>query len=109
MHRRSIDQKAIDLEEFFRGAMTAWQLVFDAQMEEVTKTLETAGVLNLAGFAQCLITNGLELTAGERYELFDLLIQDDGENVIPNKTMVQFIMEAKYLRPAAQPSTSLSN
>ncbi|KAJ8571837.1 hypothetical protein ON010_g4996 [Phytophthora cinnamomi] len=109
MHRRSIDQKAIDLEEFFRGAMTAWQLVFDAQMEEVTKTLETAGVLNLAGFAQCLITNGLELTAGERYELFDLLIQDDGENVIPIKKMVQFIMEAKYLRPAAQPSTSLSN
>ncbi|KAE9124898.1 hypothetical protein PF010_g5836 [Phytophthora fragariae] len=109
LYRCSIDQKSIDLEEFFRGAMTAWQFVFDAQTEEATKTLETAGVLDLDGFARCLITNGLEFTTGERYELFDLLTQDDDESIIQSKKMVQFIMEAKYLRPATQPSTLLAN
>ncbi|GMF52471.1 unnamed protein product [Phytophthora fragariaefolia] len=109
LHRRSLDQKTIDLEEFFRGVMTAWQLVFDAQTEEATKTVETTGVLNLDGFGQCLIANGLDFTTGERYELFDLLTQDDDEGVIPTKKMVQFLMEAKYLRPAAPPSTLLAN
>ncbi|EGZ09705.1 hypothetical protein PHYSODRAFT_521866 [Phytophthora sojae] len=105
LHRRSVEQKTMDLEEFFQGAMTAWQLVFDAQTEEATKTLEGAGTLDLEGFAKCLITNGLEFTTGERYELFDLLTQDGDESVISSKKMVQFLMEAKYLRPAAQPST----
>ncbi|GMF65923.1 unnamed protein product [Phytophthora lilii] len=106
LYRRSLEQKATtELEEFFRGTMAVWQLVFDAQMQEASKTLESAGVLDLDGFARCLITNGLEFTTGERYELFDLLTQgdsEDDENVIPSKKMVQFIMEAKYLRPAPQ-------
>ncbi|POM65433.1 Hypothetical protein PHPALM_18855 [Phytophthora palmivora] len=108
LYRSSSDQKTIELEEFFRMAMSAWQVVFDAQMQEVSKTIETTGVLDADGFARCLIANGLEFTTGERYELFDLLIKDD-ESVIQSKRMAQLVMEAKYLKPAVPFSVPTSS
>ncbi|KAL3672723.1 hypothetical protein V7S43_002016 [Phytophthora oleae] len=100
LYRQSLEQKTVELEEFLHGAMTAWQLVFDEQMMEATKTIEAAGVLDPDGFARCLIANELEFTTGERYELFDLLTQEADESVVPSKKMALLIMEAKYLRPA---------
>ncbi|KAH7467270.1 uncharacterized protein KRP23_11594 [Phytophthora ramorum] len=105
LYRHSLEQKTIELEEFFRGAMTVWQLVFDGQMQEASNSLETAGALDLDGFARCLITSGLEFTTGERLELFDLLTQDCDESIIPSKKMVHFIMEAKYLTSTALTSS----
>uniref|UniRef100_H3GLU8 Uncharacterized protein n=1 Tax=Phytophthora ramorum TaxID=164328 RepID=H3GLU8_PHYRM len=105
LYRHSLEQKTIELEEFFRGAMTVWQLVFDGQMQEASNSLETAGALDLDGFARCLITSGLEFTTGERLELFDLLTQDCDESIVPSKKMVHFIMEAKYLTSTALTSS----
>ncbi|OWZ19492.1 hypothetical protein PHMEG_0006269 [Phytophthora megakarya] len=108
LHRSSVDQKTIELEEYFRMAMAAWQLLFDAQMQQIAKTIETAGDLDADGFANCLIANGLEFTSGERYELFDLLTEDN-ENVIPSRKMAQLVMEAKYLKPVAPFSAQPAN
>ncbi|KAG7388096.1 hypothetical protein PHYPSEUDO_013056 [Phytophthora pseudosyringae] len=107
LYRHSLEQKTIELEEFLHGAMAAWQFVFDAQMQEASKSIDTAGILDAEGFTRCLAANGLEFTTGERYELFDLLTQEGDENVIPSKKMAQLIMEAKYLRPAVPSSTFL--
>ncbi|KAG7395283.1 hypothetical protein PHYBOEH_003990 [Phytophthora boehmeriae] len=107
LYRQGLGHKTIDLEDFFRGAMTAWQLTFDTQLQEVSKTVESAGVLDIDGFARCLSMNKLDFTTGERYELFDMLTQEDDTSVIPSKTMAHFIMEAKYLRPIP-PSTLLN-
>jgi hypothetical protein len=101
MYRSSLEQKAIELEEFFRGAMAAWQLAFDAQVQEASRSIEAAGVLDQDGFARCLVANGLEFTTGERYELFDLLTEGADDSVVPTKKMVQLLVEAKHLRPAA--------
>ncbi|KAK1939926.1 hypothetical protein P3T76_008249 [Phytophthora citrophthora] len=105
LYRQGVEQKTVGLEEFLHGAMEAWQLVFDEQMKEATKTVEAAGVLNPDGFARCLIANELEFTTGERYELFDLLTQEADESVVPSKKMAMLIMEAKYLRPTVPTST----
>ncbi|KAG1706903.1 hypothetical protein DVH05_027753 [Phytophthora capsici] len=101
LYRQSLEQKTVELEEFLHGAMTTWQLVFDEQMMEATKTIQAAGVLDPDGFARCLIANELEFTTGERYELFDLLTAEADDSVVPSKKMAMLIMEAKYLRPTS--------
>ncbi|ETP38706.1 hypothetical protein F442_13762 [Phytophthora nicotianae P10297] len=105
VYRHSLDEKTIDLEEFLHMALAAWQLVFDMQLQEVVKTIESAGALDSEGFARCLAANDLEFTTGERFELFDLMTQESDEGIIPSKKMVQLVMEAKYLKPASSTLT----
>ncbi|EEY69779.1 uncharacterized protein PITG_06271 [Phytophthora infestans T30-4] len=101
LHRHSLEEKTIELEEFLRLAMITWQLIFDGYLQEVLKTIETVQVIDFEGFASCLTANDLEFTTGERYELFDLMTQEGDESVIPSKKMVQLILEAKYLNPVS--------
>ncbi|RLN21414.1 hypothetical protein BBJ28_00015315 [Nothophytophthora sp. Chile5] len=103
LYRRGLEQQAAELEAFFRETMQVWQRVFDGQMLEISRSLESSGVLDLDGFARCLIANDLEFTTGERYELFDLLTLENDATVIPSKKLVQLVMEVKYLRPGTAP------
>ncbi|KAL7681388.1 hypothetical protein Plhal304r1_c057g0143011 [Plasmopara halstedii] len=100
LFRHNLSDKSIELELFLHMTMTAWQQIFDIQMQEVSKTIaEMVGVLDLDGFEQCLSANGLDFTTGERYELFDLLTLEGDESVVESKKMIQLVMEAKYLNP----------
>lgn len=110
-YRVGLDKKPVELEGFLRRVMDAWQAAFEAIASKISETIQQAKRLDFEGFGQCLAGNGLELTGGERLELFDLLTSDSDGNdeeddaggglaaVVAKKRVVHFLLEAKYLLP----------
>uniref|UniRef100_K3XBR6 Uncharacterized protein n=1 Tax=Globisporangium ultimum (strain ATCC 200006 / CBS 805.95 / DAOM BR144) TaxID=431595 RepID=K3XBR6_GLOUD len=126
-YRLGLDRDQVELESFLKNTMELWYSVFermrleilshfdalDAETEGGAGTEKTVNFYDFDAFSRCLVRNGLELTGGERLELFDLLSLDfandeneDGDNesgsdsVVTKKKLLHFILEAKYLRIA---------
>lgn len=109
-YRAGLDKKPVELESFFRSVMDLWQVAFEALMGTIEDSIREAKQLDFDGFSRTLETNGLELTSGERLELFDLLTgesgtfgnEDDGVDggvgMVPKKKLVHYLLEAKYLQ-----------
>jgi hypothetical protein len=114
-YRVGLDKKPVELEGFLRRAMDAWQAAFEAFEARISDSIQQVGRLDFDAFGQCLTTNGLELTGGERLELFDLLTNDSdafgnmndeddgggGAAVVAKKRAEHFLLEAKYLLPVS--------
>ncbi|KAF1323039.1 hypothetical protein FI667_g10820, partial [Globisporangium splendens] len=123
LYRLGLDRDQVELESFLKNAMELWHSVFERMRLEVLSHFDaldaeanggagnkTVNFYDFDAFSRCLVRNGLELTGGERLELFDLLSldfandeNDDGDNsdsVVTKKKLLRFILEAKYLRIA---------
>ncbi|GAB9467250.1 hypothetical protein Gpo141_00004603 [Globisporangium polare] len=100
LYRLGLEKDQVELEAFFKRAMEVWQVVFDRFVSEVESTLGIGGsdAFNFDAFTACVARNDMELTGGERLEIFDLLTSDDDESAVSRKKMVAFFLEAKYLR-----------
>lgn len=103
LHRAGLERKPVEVELFLRRAMDAWQRAFEPLAAAVEATLAREPRLDVAGFGRCLAAHGLELSTGERLELFDLLARDADEDardagVLGSRQLARFVLEAQYLR-----------
>lgn len=99
LYRLGLDRDQVELETFFKKAMEVWQIVFDRMVSEVLATLDAGcDEFDFDAFTRILVRNDLELTGGERLEIFDLLSLEDDESVVTKKKLLNFILETKYLR-----------
>lgn len=102
LYRLGLEKDQVELEAFFKRAMEVWQIVFDRFLNEVEGTLDVGGsatdAFDFDAFTTCVARNDMELTGGERLEIFDLLTSDDDESAVSRKKMLAFFLEAKYLR-----------
>lgn len=114
LYRLGMQKDQLELESFFRSTMDVWQSIFDSMSSQVvaniTQGLASNGsgngeaaaatdfsmseMLDDAQFARCLAANAMELTTGERLQLFDLLTQQerDDDTRVSVKTVVLFLL-----------------
>lgn len=104
LYRLGLEKDQVELEAFFKRAMEVWQIVFDRFVCEVEVTLDSVlggggpDTFDFDAFTACVARNDMELTGGERLEIFDLLTSDDDEAGVSRKNTLAFFLEAKYLR-----------
>lgn len=126
LYRLGLQKDQLELESFFRSTMDVWQSIFDRMLSQVvantTQGLASNGsssnretttaaatevsmseMLDDAQFARCLEANSMELTTGERLQLFDLLTQQerDDDTRVSVKTVVVFLLSASLRQDAA--------
>lgn len=101
LYRLGLERDHVELEPFLDRAMALWLAIFDQFAADVTATLDDATDFDFDAFSHVVTArNGLELTGGERLELFDALALESDAAVVTRTKLLHFVLEAKYLRPS---------
>lgn len=101
LHGVGLERGQVELEAFLKSVMELWLVIFDRLVLEVHAMLGDDAAndeFDFDAFTTAVACSGMELTGGERLEIFDLLSQENDASVVSRTKLVWFFLEAKYLR-----------
>lgn len=100
LYRLGLERGQVELESFLKSVMELWLAIFDRLAAELHVVLgdNAGGEFEFDAFTAAVARTGMELTGGERLEIFDLLSQENDESVVSRTKLLWFLLEAKYLR-----------